>query len=130
MKKIQLLEKYPVYTLELKKSEIKQKNAKEVFDFFKSKIDAHPVASYIAEFDHMKHTKSLADGKVCDGMIDARNIIFCFGKEIPNGKILAVRPRSIGICEFSDHIELSFLEVPNENLQKVVEGWISELVGN
>jgi hypothetical protein len=62
-------------------------------------------------------------------MIDAKNIIFCFGKEIPNPKILAVRPRSIGVCEFADKFEINFLEAPKEGLQKELEEWIDGLKG-
>ncbi|QOG11902.1 DUF6858 family protein [Arcobacter sp. FWKO B] len=129
MKQMLFKEKYPVFTLEVSKSETTYKNIDEIFVFLKQKIDSHPVAKFIAIFDHMSHTKSFEDNVIAEGIIDAKNLVFCFGKEIPTSKILAVRPRSIGICEFKDHFDISILEVPNENLHKVLENWIKE-IGN
>ncbi|MCK9336477.1 MAG: hypothetical protein M0P43_01470 [Arcobacteraceae bacterium] len=127
MKQMLFKEKYPVFTLEISKSETKYQNIDEIFVFLKQKIDAHPVATFIAEFDHMSHTKSFNDSVIADGIIDAKNLVFCFGKEIPTSKILAVRPRSIGICEFKDHFDISILEVPNEGLHTILENWIKEV---
>ncbi|MGE4456775.1 MAG: DUF6858 family protein [Arcobacteraceae bacterium] len=128
MKQMLFKEKYPVFTLEVNKSETTYKNIDEIFAFLKQKIDNHPVATFIAIFDHLSHTKTFEDAIIADGIIDAKNLVFCFGKEIPTSKILAVRPRSIGICEFQDHFDISILEVPNENLHKVLENWIKEIV--
>lgn len=127
MKQMMFKEKYPIFTLEVMKDETKFKTIDEMFAFFKKKIDTHSVATYIAEFDHMAHTKSLSDHAVQEGMIDAKNLIFCFGKEIPTPKILAVRPRSIGIAEYEDRFDISILEVPNENLHQLLESWIKEI---
>lgn len=128
MKQMMFKEKYPIFTLEVMKNETKFKDIDAIFEFFKAKIDAHPIAKYIAEFDHMAHTKSLPDNAVQQGMIDAKNLVFCFGKEIPTPKILAVRPRSIGVAEYEDRFDISILEVPNENLHQLLEGWIKEIV--
>jgi len=128
MKQILFKEKYPVFSIEIQKNETNYKSVDEVIDALKSKVDEHPVAKFIAIFDHMSHTKSFSDGVICDGLLDAKNLIFCFGKEIPNSKMLAVRPRSIGVCEFENHFELSLLEVPNENLHKITEDWIKGLI--
>ncbi|MDD2698324.1 MAG: hypothetical protein PHF17_05945 [Arcobacteraceae bacterium] len=130
MKQILLKEKYPVFTINILKSETTYKNIDEIFTYLKSKIDNHPVAIYITIFDHMAHTKSLANNVIADGIIDAKNLIFCFGKEIPVSQILAVRPRSIGICEFEDSFDISLLEVPSETLHKVTEEWIKSIKNN
>lgn len=127
MKKIQLMDKYPVFTITLYKEGFKHKNADTVITYFKELIDKHPVATYIAIFDHYTHTCSLEDRVLADDIIDAKNIIFCFGKQLPNAQILAVRPRSLGVCEFDDRFEISFLEVPNEQLQTVVTQWVEAL---
>ena len=127
MKKIQLMDKYPVFTITLQKEGFKHKNADAVITYFKELIDKHPVATYIAIFDHYTHTCSLEDRVLADDIIDAKNIIFCFGKQLPNAQILAVRPRSLGVCEFDDRFEISFLEVPNEQLQTVVTQWVEAL---
>ncbi len=126
MKKTIFMEKYPVYSLELSKDEMIASSADEVAEYFKEKIINHPIAEFIAVFDHYSHTKKL-DGEILDGLIDAKNIIFCFGQAIPNTKILAVRPRSIGICEFEDTIVIDFMEAPKEKLHTVMESWVKEL---
>ncbi len=127
MKKSIFMEKYPVYSLELLKSEITISNAKEVLEYFKEKIKNHPIAEFITVFDHYSHTKKLG-GEIMDGLLDAKNIIFCFGQAIPNTKILAARPRSIGICEFEDKIVIDFMEPPREELQKVMQEWVKSLL--
>ena len=127
MKQTIFKDKYPVWTLELEKQEISKKSVNEIIDYFKEKIDAHPVAKFIAIFDHYEHTASLKEGKIADEIKDVKNIIFCFGKEIPNTKVAAVRPRSIAVCELEDKFVIEFLEAPNETLHKVMEQWSKDL---
>jgi hypothetical protein len=126
MKKMLFKEKYPIYTLEIFKNEIKHKNIDDVIGFLKSKIGAHPVGVFIAIFDHMAHSKAF-NGETVEGMINARNIIFCIGKNIPSSKVMSLKPRSIGISEFEDKFEFGMLEVPNEENQATIESWIKEL---
>ncbi len=126
MKKTIFMDKYPVYSLELHKSEMSLKTTQEVVNYFKEKIEAHPIAKFIAIFDHYTHTKNLG-GEIMDGLCDAYNVVFCFGAAIPNTKILAARPRSIGICEFEDKFIIEFLEAPKEELHSVMENWAKAL---
>ncbi len=126
MKKTVFMDKYPVYSLELLKSEMNEKTTQEVVTYFKEKIENHPIATFIAIFDHYTHTKNLG-GEIMDGLIDAQNVVFCFGAAIPNTKMLAARPRSIGICEFEDKFVIEFLEAPKEELHKVMENWAKAL---
>lgn len=127
MKKTVFMDKYPVYTLSLKKSEVKYTNVLEIVNYFKAKIEVHPVSKFIAVFDHYAHTKSL-NGEIMEGLKDAQNIIFCFGSAIPNTKILAVRPRSIGICELEDSFIIEFIEAPKEEMHTLMETWAKGLV--
>ncbi len=126
MKKTIFMDKYPVYTLELLKSEVKQKNVPEIVAYFKEKIEAHKVAALIAVFDHYTHTKSL-NGPINPEIKDAQNVVFCFGPAIPNTKILAARPRSIGICELEDKFIIEFIEAPKEELHDLMESWAKSL---
>jgi len=127
MKKENFMEKYPVYTIELMKDEIKLKSVDAILEYFEEKIKSHPVAKYIATFDQYSHTKSLS-GEINDKILDVKNIIFCFGTTIPESKMAAVRPRSIGVCELKDKFSVEFLEVPREELNGVLESWIKELI--
>ncbi len=127
MKQTNFLDKYPVWTLELAKSEVAQKKTLEIIEYFKSKIDAHPIATYITVFDHYAHTTSLVDGAIAPEIKDVKNIIFCFGKEIPNTKVAAVRPRSIAVCELENSWVIEFIEAPNEKLHDVMEQWAKGL---
>ena len=130
MKQTNFLDKYPVWTLELDKSEVAQKSVDEIVSYFKEKIETHPVAKFIAEFDHYAHTSSLSDGVIAPEIKDVKNVIFCFGKEIPNTKVAAVRPRSIAVCELEDSWVIEFVEAPNEKLHKVMEQWAKDLKVN
>jgi len=127
MTKTIFMEKYPVFSLHIDKDETKFKNANEIVEHFKQLIQNHPIAQLIAIFDHYEHTASIQDHVIAPEIKDAKNVIFCFGKQLPNAKILAVRPRSIGICEFEDSFEISFLEVPNEQLHAVTEEWTNSV---
>ncbi len=126
MKKTIFMDKYPVYTLSLLKSETTYKTVPEIAAYFQAKIEAHPIARFIAVFDHYAHTKGL-NGEIMEGLRDAQNVIFCFGSAIPNTKILAVRPRSIGICEFDDSFIIEFIEAPKEEMHALMETWAKEL---
>ncbi len=126
MKKTMFMDKYPVFSLELTKDEVSVKNTQEVVSYFKEKIENHSIAKFIAVFDHYTHTKNL-EGEILEGLIDAQNVVFCFGAAIPNTKILAARPRSIGICEFEDKFVIDFIEAPKEELHNLMESWAKAL---
>ena len=126
MKQTTFKDKYPVWTLELKKNEIKQKSVHEIINYFRKLIDAHPIAKYIAIFNHYEHTTDIG-GEINPEIKDMQNIIFCFGPEIPNTKVAAVRPRSIGICELEDSYIIEFMEAPSEKAHETMEEWAKAL---
>jgi hypothetical protein len=127
MKQMILQEKYPVFVLDIYKNETHYKTTDEIINFFKEKIDSHPVCRYIGEFDHYNHTKNLENGEIAEDIKDCKIIMFCFGNKLPNGKIAAVRPRSIGVTEYEDKFEIAFLEAPALIANEVMEGWVKEL---
>lgn len=127
MKKTIFMEKYPVFSLEIAKNETSYVNVDEIISYLKSLIEAHPVATYIALFDHYAHTSAMADSVINPEIKDAKNLIFCFGKQLPSSKILAVRPRSIGVCELENAFVIDFLEVPNEQLHETTEKWVKSV---
>ena len=132
MKQVTFKEKYPVFTLEILKTETEFSGTNEIISYFQEKIIAHPVAVFISLFDHFSHTKNLEisgkGGEISPEILDAQNIVFCFGKELPSALVLAVRPRSIGVAEFSDKFIISFMETPNPVATTTVESWIKNLV--
>lgn len=123
MKQTILMEKYPIFELEIEKSETNYSSVDEIIDYLKDQITAHPVATYIAIFDHYNHTKSLTDGSIDNTIEDAKNIICCFGKELNKPEILAIRPRSIGVAKCGEKFVISFLEAPNPAANSAMEGW-------
>lgn len=128
MKQILLQEKFPIFKLEVDKSETDYKSAQEVINYFKQLIDDHEVTRFIAEFDHYSHTKGLQNGVVDDEIIDARNIVFCFGTQLPKAEMLAVRPRSIGIAETLNKLIVTFMEAPMALANDTMEFWVKSLV--
>ncbi len=124
MKQITVMEKYPVFTIEIGKEETKRQNINEILEYLKEKIDAHPVAVYIGQFDHYTHTSNLEVGEINPEIIDAKNIICCFGKKLPKPEVLAVRPRAIGVAELADKFVISFLEAPNPDANATMENWV------
>ncbi len=120
-------DKYHIFEIEYKKNELTYTNVDEIIEALKVKIDNHPVISFIAIFDQYKHTSSLEGGEVSPAIKAAKNIVFCFGKELPTPEVLAVRPRSIGVCEMEDKFVLNFLEAPNDMANKTMEDFVKSL---
>jgi len=121
------MEKYPIYSLTLNKNETELKNVDEIIEYFKEKIENHKIAKYIGIFDHYGHTSAL-EGEINSEIKDAKNIIFCFGAKLPSSKVLAVRPRSIGVSEFEEKFEIDFMEAPNDQLTDVMQMWAKSLL--
>jgi len=128
MKQITVMEKYPVFTIEIAKNKTSHKNIDEIFAYLKSQIEAHPIATYIGEFDHYSHTKSLEVGEISENIKDAKNIICCFGKALPKPEMLAVRPRAIGVAQMEDSFVVSFMEAPNPDANGAMVKWVEGIV--
>lgn len=126
MKQTLLMEKYPVFDLDLPKTETTCETIDDVLTRLKTNIDAHPKVAYIGTFDHFTHTKSI-DGKIADEIKDARNILFCFGVALPNAHVLAVRPRSIGVADLGERFHITFMEPPMEVATTAMEEWCKAL---
>jgi len=127
MKQTVLLEKYPVYELELDKRETTYQSAQEVIEALKTMIKAHPLVSYIGDFDHYTHTRNLDAGEIAPDIKDARLVVFCFGVKLPNPHVLAVRPRSIGVADMGDRFVINFLEPPMPVATEAMESWVKSL---
>lgn len=119
-------DKYHIFEIEFEKNELSYKNVDEILDVLKLKIDNHDVVTYIAKFNQYEQTTRV-NGVIREDIKDAKNIIFCFGKEIPTPEVLAVRPRAIGVCELKDSFVVNFLEAPNEQANVVMEKMIKSL---
>ncbi len=119
----QFKDKYPIYELVVNKSETECQTVDDVVAYFKEKIEAHPVAVNLGVFDHYAHTTALAEGALNDQIQAAKNILFCFGKELPTPEVLAVRPRSIGVCDMGDRFVIVFMEAPNPQANDTMIAW-------
>lgn len=124
MQEITLMEKYPVFKLEVAKSDTALKSVDEILEYLKGKISSHPIATYIGIFDHYSHTDALEVGEISDDIVDAKNIIFCFGKVLQKAEVLAIRPRSIGVAEMKDSFVVSFMEAPNSDANSAMVDWV------
>lgn len=128
MKQSMAMGKYPISEIDIAKDETTFKSVDEILVYLKEKIDTHPVAVYIATFDHYTHTKSLADGNINPDILDAKNIICCFGKQLPTPTMLAIRPRSIGVVEMEDMFVISFIDAPNSQAHEAMVRWVKGIV--
>jgi len=124
-----VMEKYPVTSMDIAKTETTFKSVNEIIAYLTEKIESHPVATYIATFDHYTHTKSLGEnGEISRDILDAQNIICCFGKQLPKPVMLAIRPRSIGVAEMADKFVVSFMDAPNPQAHEAMASWIKGIV--
>lgn len=120
-------EKYPVFYLEIPKSETTFKTVDEIIDFLKQKVEGHKVAQFIATFDHYAHTQALEEGEINPDIKAAKHILFCFGIKLPTPRAMAVRPRSIGVSEFENEFVIDFLEAPMPMANATMEQWAKEV---
>ena len=90
-------------------------------------INKNEVARFIAVFDHYQHTNSLASGQIGEGILDAQNIVFCFGITLPNPQAMAVRPRSIGVVELDEVFVVTFMEAPMPLANVAMEAWAKSI---
>lgn len=129
MKQSMAMGKYPISEIDIAKEETSFKSVDEILAYLKEKIDAHPVAAYIASFDHYTHTTNLGDaGEINPDILDAKNIICCFGKQLPTPTMLAIRPRSIGVVEMADMFVISFIDAPNSQAHETMVLWVKGIV--
>ncbi len=126
MKQVQLLDKFPVFTLDIPKAETSYQNTDEVIDYLKSKVEAHPAATFIAEFDHYGHVKA-QNGEIDASIKDSKNLLFCMSGAIPNAMIASVRPRSIAVNEMDDKFVVNFMEAPMEAPTDTMIEWVSAI---
>ena len=128
MTKRDLMDKYPISVLKIAKDSTIFKTVDEILAHLKSKIDIHPVATFIAIFDHYTHTSNLNNGEIADDILDAKNIICCFGKQLPDPTLISVRPRAIGVAEMSDKFVVSFIDAPNPQAHDAMVLWVKSIV--
>jgi hypothetical protein len=122
-----LLEKYPIFSLELEREETSLQSVDAICAYFRRRIESHRCAVFIAEFDHHAHTRSLPEGQIGPGIRAAKNLVFCFGITLPDPQVLAVRPSSIGVAETETGFYITFMEAPMPVANAVVEDWAKAL---
>jgi hypothetical protein len=120
------LGKYPIFSKEIKKSDIKYSSATEIINYFKAQIDANQITAFIGIFDHYNHTKGIG-GQIPAEIKDIQNIVFCFGPQVPNIDIVAVRPRSIGVTELENSFVINFMEAPGAMPNQVMMQWVANI---
>ncbi len=126
MKKSILLDTHPMYSIKFLKNEMKYSDIDAIIEHFKREIEANPEGGFITVFDHYSHTKKMG-GEILDIIVDAKNLLFCFGHTIKNIEILAFRPKSIAICELKDSFVFEFLETPRPEVNQWMSSWIKAL---
>ncbi len=124
MKSMTIKDTYPIQAIEIGKDEAGFETTDEIISYLKGKIEAHPVAVYIGEFDHYTHTKNLPEHSMNENITDVKIVIFCFGKELPIPEMAAVRPRSIAVVEESDKFVISFMDAPNPVAHDAMTEWV------
>jgi len=123
MKRSILLDIHPMYSIIILKNETSFTGIDEIVAYFKEKIKENPEAGFITVFDHYQHTRDLK-GEILEGVLDAKNLIFCFGHTIKEIEILAFRPKSIAMIELEDSFVLEFLETPRPEVNAWMQSWI------
>ena len=122
MKQIHFQEKYPITEVQVNKSETSLQSMAALVAYFHEKIEANEKVAYIGTFDHLAHTQKIG-GEIEAGILGAMNVVFCFGFALPNAHVMAVRPRSIGICEYADKYVVTFMDAPMKPANDAMQAW-------
>ncbi len=115
---------YPVY---VKKIDGGKYSVDSIIDILKNNIKEHPFAEFITVFDHYALTSKIDGHVLSEDILGAKDLIFCFGKELPVPEMLSIRPRSIGIAKTRDGFTISFMQAPNEKATQSMMNWVKAL---
>ena len=126
MKQTLLQERYPVFVAEIGKNETTCQDVNDVVSYLKAMIAENEKVQFIGVFDHYAHTRRIG-GEIDPAIHAAVNVMFCFGFALPNPRVLAVRPRSIGIADLGDRFVVSFMEAPMPPANAAMEAWVKGL---
>lgn len=118
---------YSIFSLEIEPGETPYKSVDEIMAYFRRRIEEHRTARFIAEFDHYAHTQGLPEGQIGEDILAAKMLIFCFGITLPDARMLAIRPRSIGVAQTPQGFLVSFLEAPMPVANAAMEDWAKDL---
>lgn len=123
MKESLLEQTIPVFCLEIARDETAFTTVEAICGYLRSQIEAHRSTIFIADFDHLAHTRSLPEGQVDADIRAAKSLVFCFGITLPSPQSLAMRPRSIGVAETETGFCVSFQESPMPVANALMEDW-------
>ncbi len=122
-----VMETYPVQMKTFTKTAVSLNSIEKLIEYFISKIDADPMASHIATFDHYAHTKD-NNGEISPDILGAQNIIFCFGPKLIQPVAVGLRPRSIGIVDLGDKLQVNFMSPPAAPIREKMTTWVEEIL--
>lgn len=118
---------HPIFTLEITRDETSFGSVDAICGYLRACIESHHAATFIADFDHHAHLRSLPEGQIAEDIQAARNLVFCFGIALPTPQALAMRPRSIGVAETGRGFLITFMEPPMPVANAAMEDWACAL---
>ena len=121
------MDRYPVFSKKIAKSETSFQSIDEIIAYLREKIEADPIAIYIGIFDHYAYTSGLEVHEIADEIKDAKNIMFCFGDKLLVPEISAVRPRSFGVILTDDSFIVSFMQAPSPTANAIMVEWVENI---
>ncbi len=127
MRQVMMKEKFPVYIQEYEKAGVRFATLDGLCQHVHECIEKDPEARYIGTFDHYTHTRQLTQGVIAPEIKGAKMILFCFGEKLMDPRVLALRPRSIGIAETDSQFVIAFLEPPTPEAVNSMERWVSSM---
>lgn len=126
MNRVHVLNRYPILTEEIAKSDTPLRNVDEILDQLRRRVTTDRHTALIGVFDHYGHTVRLG-GQIHPEVQDAKEIVFCYGPALPDVELMALRPRAICVADLGNRFVVSFLEGPGEETNQVLAGWVEGL---
>jgi hypothetical protein len=101
-------------------------DADAVVEALLRQLEEHPRAHLIAVFDNLEHAWQTG-GDIPPDVLAIRNMIFCFGTELPVPELMALGPRTIVITEQTDRFTVSYMETPVPEFNDTMAQWLNRL---
>ena len=126
MEKSMLNEKYPIYSVEIPKTQTRLPDLDAVIEHIKEKIATAKTGRFIAVFDHYDHVRQLG-GEINPEIKASKHVLFCLSNAIPAPGISALRPRAMAVNDLGDRFVIGFLEAPVPAANEAMQAWVASI---
>lgn len=126
MQRCMLNEKYPIYSVEIPKTQTRLPDLDAIIEHIKARLSSAKTGRFIEVFDHYDHVRQLG-GEINPEIKASKHVLFCLSNAIPAARISAVRPRAMAVNDLGDRFAINFLEAPVPAANEAMQAWVESI---